>query len=79
MIFQSKVQDSWELESKASKESPPPSYDDVQKSDEMDDMAAKVRGNWGSQLEFILTCVGYAVGLGRTFILTWHNLTKPKN
>ena len=25
------------------------------------------RGAWGNQLEFILTCVGYAVGLGNVW------------
>ncbi|XP_074663038.1 sodium- and chloride-dependent glycine transporter 1-like isoform X1 [Tubulanus polymorphus] len=27
----------------------------------------KERGNWGGQLEFILTCIGYAVGLGNVW------------
>lgn len=25
------------------------------------------RGNWGGKLEFILTCIGYAVGLGNVW------------
>lgn len=33
--------------------------------DEADD--TDKRANWGSQLEFILTCVGFAVGLGNVW------------
>ena len=29
--------------------------------------STKERGAWGNQLEFILTCVGYAVGLGNVW------------
>ena len=31
------------------------------------DAAAKNRGNWGNQIEFILTMVGFAVGLGNVW------------
>ena len=32
-----------------------------------EDEAAAARGAWGGQLEFILTCIGYAVGLGNVW------------
>ena len=32
-----------------------------------DDKEILQRGNWGGKLEFILTCVGYAVGLGNVW------------
>ena len=34
---------------------------------EEDEEETTERGNWGGQLEFILTCVGYAVGLGNVW------------
>ncbi len=37
---------------------------------------AEARGEWGSQIEFVLTCVGYAEGLGNVWrfpYLTFQN------
>ena len=31
------------------------------------DDAAKKRGSWGNQIEFVLTMVGFAVGLGNVW------------
>lgn len=31
------------------------------------DSGGVARGNWGGKLEFVLTCVGFAVGLGNVW------------
>ena len=44
---------------------PPAHQGDAEKPDEEQNIGN--RGNWANQFDFILTCVGYAVGLGNVW------------
>ena len=38
--------------------------DTVRRSLQLDKSIIKSRGTWGSKFDFLLSCIGYAVGLG---------------
>ena len=40
---------------------------DAKKLAELDSDSEDVRGNWGGKMEFLFTCIGYAVGLGNVW------------